>query len=261
MANLTVFLINLDGSDDRLASATTQIESAGVSYQRYAAFDGRGKNPTDFEEYDDQAATRFYGRPMTGGEMGCYFSHIDCAEAFLATDADYGLILEDDMLGSERSFQDLDKIIDWIENSDLADWDMINLCMEPRKFFSVLKTFGDGESSFSLVRAHYFPMTTTAILWSRAGAKRFLETRRQIYAPLDHFFRRWFTVNGRGLAVTPPLFDITGADSDLDNEGDEGPARKRVPRTFKYFWAEFKRQSVNYLAAVYHLSVQKLFRS
>lgn len=261
MKQPSVFLINLDGSDERLASATSQIEAAGVEFLRYSAFDGRGKESDDFEEYDGAKAIRFYGRPMTGGEMGCYFSHIGCAEAFLAGEADYGLILEDDVLCQAGAFDDLAQIINWIESNNYSGWDMINLCLPPQKFSSQLETFQGEAGSFKLTRAHYFPMTTTAILWSRPGAERFLATRDHIYAPLDHFFRRWFTLSGRGLAVLPPMFSITGAESDLDNEGDAGPARRRVPRTAGYFWAEFKRQSVNYIAAIYHLSVQKLFRS
>jgi len=77
---------------------------------------------------------------------------------------------------------------------------------------------------------------------------------------VDHFFRRWLSISGRGLAMVPALFSVTGAESDLDNEGGIGPARKRIPRTPKFFWSEFRRQSVNYLSALWHLLRRRLFR-
>ncbi len=43
MQSLATFLINLDGSDDRLNSATRQLAEAGQTFERYPAYDGRGK--------------------------------------------------------------------------------------------------------------------------------------------------------------------------------------------------------------------------
>lgn len=253
---LATFLINLDGSEERLTSATRQI-ATNVDYRRFSAFDGRGRNPQDFPEYDDAKAVRFYGRPMTGGEMGCYFSHIGCARAFLDTDADFALVLEDDVLCNQNSFGVLDRMVDWIDRADLTNWDMINLCLPPTKMYSALETFEGEKAIFSLTRAFYPPMTTTAIMWSRQGAERFLATSDHIYAPLDHYFRRWLATSGRGLAVVPPLFGITGAESDLDDEGGGVPARRKMPKTVSYFWSEFRRQSINYVSAAYHYVGQK----
>lgn len=253
MTRLMTQLINLDGSDDRLRSAVEQINAAGVEFMRYSAFDGRGRAATEFSEYDDARAIGFYGRSMTGGEMGCYFSHLGCAQAFLDSGAPYGLVLEDDVLCHPDSFEILDQIIDWLERDGPKDWDMINLCMSPKKFMTHLNTFSGESGQYDLVHAHYFPVTTTAILWSRQGAERFVATRNEIYAPLDHFFRRWLSISGRGLALKPELFWITGAESDLDSDGGSGLARKRVSRTPSYFWSEFKRQSVNYLSAFRHM--------
>lgn len=253
MPIVKTLLINLDGSDERLDSAVAQIKAAGVEYERYSAFDGRGRKAAEFSEYDDDRAVGFYGRPMTGGEMGCYFSHLGCAEAFLKSDATYGLVLEDDVLCHPDSFKILDEIIAWLEESGQTGWDMINLCMTPKKFTTKLADFSGESGDYELVHAHYFPVTTTAILWSRDGAERFWATRNEIYAPLDHFFRRWLSQSGRGLGIKPELFWITGAESDLDSDGGAGLARRRVARTPAYFWSEFKRQSVNYLSALWHM--------
>jgi glycosyl transferase family 25 len=46
--------------------------------------------------YDDESMRCHAGRSMTAGELGCALSHLKCYEAFLSSDAQWALILEDD---------------------------------------------------------------------------------------------------------------------------------------------------------------------
>lgn len=46
--------------------------------------------------YDDESMCHYAGRGMTAGELGCALSHLRCYETFLASDAGWALILEDD---------------------------------------------------------------------------------------------------------------------------------------------------------------------
>ncbi len=85
--NLITFLTNLDGSDDRLNSARAQLDQQGIAFTRVSAFDGRGLNLTEVRDYDEAHAVRYMGRKLKGGELGCYYSHLDCARRFLASDA------------------------------------------------------------------------------------------------------------------------------------------------------------------------------
>ena len=94
---VVTYLINLDGSDQRLASATAQLNQAGWDFSRFSAYDGRGKALSEFENYDDLAAQKILGRSLMNSELGCYLSHYGCAEKFLETDADYLVVLEDDI--------------------------------------------------------------------------------------------------------------------------------------------------------------------
>ena len=55
---IETYLINLDGSTARLASAKEQLDAAGWAFKRYAAYDGRGKNIRDFTNYDDRQAKK-----------------------------------------------------------------------------------------------------------------------------------------------------------------------------------------------------------
>lgn len=94
---IQTYLINLDGSNERLESAKQQLDSIDWSFERFPAFDGRGKPLSSFEDYDDRQARQTLGRSLLNSEIGCYLSHYHCVSAFLESDADYLVVLEDDM--------------------------------------------------------------------------------------------------------------------------------------------------------------------
>jgi glycosyl transferase family 25 len=80
MMKVETYLINLDGSDQRLASATAQLQQEGWPFTRFSAYDGRGKALAEFKQYDDAVAQRILGRSLINSELGCYLSHYGCAE-------------------------------------------------------------------------------------------------------------------------------------------------------------------------------------
>ena len=53
---LITYLINLDGSDERLSSAQVQLEQQGITFTRVSAFDGRGLNLAEVSDYDEAHA-------------------------------------------------------------------------------------------------------------------------------------------------------------------------------------------------------------
>lgn len=240
------YLINLDDSKDRLGEADVQLRNEGIAYERISAFDGRGANPNDFPNYDEACAIDFIGRPLTGGELGCYFSHLNCAKAFLDTDADYVVVVEDDLDLVNGASQHLRAIPKHL-NETRPNWEIVNIGLAAHKIYKPIANFG----SHSLQHAFYFPVTTTGIIWSRSGAERFVATEDRIFAPVDHFFRRFFCEAGTGFAVSPPLLNPSGAESDIDL-GGSGPVelRRDAKKSFLYFWSEFKRQSYNYANAL-----------
>ena len=219
-----VYLINLDGSDDRLASASHQLAAAGVAFQRVPAFDGRGLTIDQFPDYDPGTAMRYMGRPLRGGEIGCYLSHLDCARRFLATDAAHAVVLEDDMHLTPGFAEGVRAVLDWLA-AHPRDWDLVHLSPNKHRIFTPLHGFEAAGIRHDLTLAHYFPMTTTGLLWSRPGAQAFVEGHRTIWAPVDNYFRHWQMRRNRGLAVWPPLVTTTGAESEI---ADAGANRRSV---------------------------------
>lgn len=231
---LATYLINLDGSDERLASASAQLDAAGIAFTRVSAFDGRGLDLGQVSDYDARAAVAYMGRPLRGGEIGCYFSHLDCARRFLDSDADHGLVLEDDVRLVPDAAGLLTQMLDWLAAQHIS-WDVINIGADRLKYVTPLADFG----GHGLLRAHYFPMTTTGIVWSRPGAEAFVTGLQKIWAPVDNALREWQCVADRGLSVAPPLVGTIGADSDIDGGG--AAKRKADGRSPWYGWLKQKR--------------------
>lgn len=241
---LDTALINLDGSDARLEGATALLNGLGLGFQRLAAFDGRGVAPADLPDHDAAETRRRFGRYLSGGEVGCYQSHLRAAERFLAGEARYGLVLEDDLGVTPDTAAALQAMLDWLDRNPGLDWDLANLgARVVRSFVPVDGYSGPG----TLCHAFYFPVTTTAILWSRKGAAGFLAEGRPILLPVDHFFRKWASASGRGLAFRKAIFPDRQEESLINQDA----ARQKTKRPWTA-WFHRQRQLLAYKATARH---------
>lgn len=245
MTDCPTFLINLVGSADRLAHSTAQFDAADWDFTHLEAVDGRGKPTTAFDSYDDMLARRFFGRSMTSGEIGCYLSHVKAARAVVESGADMGLVFEDDFQSRPNAWTSLRETIATLRAGAAPNWGMVNLTRPAKHIFSPVKR----QSHALLAHAYYFPVIATAILWSRAGAEAFLATYPNPVGPVDHVYRRLFTDLGTGLALTPPAFGVSGADSDIVRAS----GGFKPPRLFNGVWwlwqSEIARQVHCYTTA------------
>lgn len=244
-------LINIHDAKDRYEAASDQLMRQGLDFKRVEAVDGRGKPASAFPQYDALRSSQFFGRELIGGEIGCYLSHLNCVQEFLESDESYCLVLEDDMSAPENLALILDQLIAALEYYGALSWDVINLGRATPN----LRTGITSIDPHKLFHAHYFPVTTTALLWSRHGAQAFWDTRDCIYAPVDHFLRNFCCLRGSGLCLDPPLITSTGAESLINARCSNAKmptkqrAKKQIDQLVFKFWKEFCRQSINYLWA------------
>ncbi|MBK6469843.1 MAG: glycosyltransferase family 25 protein [Betaproteobacteria bacterium] len=91
-------MINLDRAPDRLARVHAQLQHLQLPFTRLAAVDARALTPEQRAALDEPAYRRKHGMSPVLGELGCYLSHVAVMRAFLASDAAFALVLEDDVL-------------------------------------------------------------------------------------------------------------------------------------------------------------------
>ncbi len=88
------FVINLARRQDRLQFMAGQLERLGIDFTRIDAIDAKEVNEADIACVF--AADGKYGR-IPKGDMCCTLSHVRVWTAFVASGAEYGLVLEDDV--------------------------------------------------------------------------------------------------------------------------------------------------------------------
>lgn len=198
MENLASFVINLDRSPDRMAQTSALLNGIDLPFTRIAAVDGANCN-TELA----QNALATMGRPLSSGEVGCFLSHRHAAEAFLASDAELGLVFEDDVDLTPHSMACLNILAQTWRNFSI--WDVINLARPAKKHLTPVRpAVWDGP--LPLYHAHYMPVTTTALLWTRGGARAFLMMSERLQYPVDVQIQTWVAQTDRGLAFRPCPF-------------------------------------------------------
>lgn len=118
---LAVFLINMDSATKRLEDMNARLDAIGLKAERVPGVNGRELN-YPIPEFSELSYMLMHGRRTSPPEIGCYLSHVACANRFMGSDADIALILEDDVV-FEKDF--LEAIDEAIVNG--CDWDLLRL--------------------------------------------------------------------------------------------------------------------------------------
>ncbi|MBF9031662.1 hypothetical protein HKCCE3408_14775 [Rhodobacterales bacterium HKCCE3408] len=231
------YVINLDGSTERFAGISARLDAAGLDYERQPAVDGRGFDMARVPGYDADAARRYMGRALVGGEIGCYLSHLETAERFLASNAAACLVLEDDAAPPADLRAIVARTCEVLDARD-PDWRIVNLGNPRLKIVRPVEEIAGDGRHVELVRAYYFPMTTSAILWSRRGAADFVAGHDRIFAPVDNYLRHWITRVGGGYAFRPSPVPTIDAVSDIAHAA---APRAHAGRTLAYGWRKQRR--------------------
>ncbi|MDB4117659.1 glycosyltransferase family 25 protein [Amylibacter sp.] len=234
MDSLAIYLINLDCADQRLLSAEAEINSARLKYERLSAIDGSKLLRHQEDQYDEALAYKKYGRSLSGGEIGCYLSHLNAVNLFLQTDLEYCLVLEDDIKLHSEFNSVLHELIIFLNSNRKSNFDVVNLCNKPKKIYNKLYTITANNSNFDLCKAHFFPVLTTAILWTRHGAEKFRASCQPIHSPIDQFLKDWCIKNDNGLCFLNPPVTYIDAKSQIDFISQKNKA-KRGTRAVNYF--------------------------
>ena len=98
MDRLQTWVINLDRAPDRLDRISRQLQRLGLPFTRLPAVDARALTADQRAALDEAGYRRKHGMEPLPGELGCYLSHVESMRLFLAGQAEFTLILEDDVL-------------------------------------------------------------------------------------------------------------------------------------------------------------------
>lgn len=145
---MKIFVINLDRDIERYERISSNLNQLGLSWERVSGVDGKTMTPDELSVYDENAAIRVGGVPLTRGHIGCSLSHIRLYERIVREGIPQALILEDDMLLDERlqSFLDDTRLT-------TTTWDYIHASYTPMSVHWLIQW---ARSSVKMIRQQPF---------------------------------------------------------------------------------------------------------
>lgn len=137
---ITTYVINMDHAKDRLVHMQSVLGCLNIPFVRQSGVVGI-ELPFPNVNFSAWSYKYLHGRQWAPRELGCYLSHVECLKKFIDSDADYALILEDDV----TIHHDLVKLIDSAMGFR-ADWNMLRLStVNHGKWWSV-RDLGNGSN-------------------------------------------------------------------------------------------------------------------
>ncbi|MBE7198910.1 MAG: glycosyltransferase family 25 protein [Parafilimonas terrae] len=190
------FVINLDRSPDRLALIEESFAACGLPFTRVPAVDGRALAAPP-EGLDPDRYRRTHGRDVQAGEIGCYFSHLKVFDAFLATPAEFAMVLEDDV----RVTPEVCRLVDDLTAPGAPDdWDLVKFEAHHKSVPLALRPLrGPYRLCAMLTRS----TGSAAYLVNRTAAAILREHLLPMVVPYDHAFDRGWAAGIRVRTIVP----------------------------------------------------------
>ncbi|MDQ1198882.1 glycosyl transferase family 25 [Rhizobium sp. SORGH_AS 787] len=120
-SKLAIYLINMANAKERKQAMFDKLSDIGLTAERVEAIDGRALT-FPIPEFSALSYKLMHGRRTCPPEIGCYLSHVECARRLLQSDAEFALILEDDVVFKQDFMASVEAAID-----HRNDWDILRL--------------------------------------------------------------------------------------------------------------------------------------
>ncbi|TMP32425.1 glycosyl transferase family 25 [Pseudoalteromonas rubra] len=209
MTQPPIFIINMDGCEDRWQSTYTRLREVGLDATRFPATNGKLLSESEVTAwYNPSENHKRYHRHLTPGEIGCYISHYRIYEKVVNENIPYALVLEDD-LHIEDSLAPLLSLF-----SDIEGWDMVKLSDNRANPFIEQTVLNQ---KFTMGNYKKVPNGTQGYLISLGGAKKLIQ-RRPFFRPIDVDFQFHGELGLRIIGIKPyPISEDISFESAIEN--------------------------------------------
>jgi glycosyl transferase family 25 len=195
MDGLRTWVINLDRAPERLARIGGQLQRLQLPWTRLPAVDARSLSAEQRAALDEATYRRRHGKTSLPGELGCYLSHVQVMREFLASDAPFALVLEDDVLLHDSLPAVLQGLMRQPARWDVAKLSAVHsgtpvpyLQVAPGHQLAVMLTKCTGSSAYVM---------------NRRAAERYAAGLLPMHLPYDHVFDQGWRFGLKFRLVTP----------------------------------------------------------
>lgn len=214
--SITVFVVNLEKDIEKKEHMLKLCKAFSLNCHFIDAVYGKSLSEEEIgKHYAKEMATKYLGRGLSRGEIGCLLSHKHIYQIMIDEEIEQALILEDDCEFSD----DIEKVFD---HMDLFpnNWELVLLGHK-----SHLGHDTEARASiwwkqhistkYKLIRPSDIGYGTHGYLINNKGARKLLSKLDQYYKPIDHY-----TGNDREInvyAISPVAIKL---DSNMSQKND-----------------------------------------
>jgi glycosyl transferase, family 25 len=210
--NVLFLYINMDRSIKRRAHMEEQLNALQLRYQRIRGVDG-AEALSHFSDAEQQHFFKCHGKKILAGELGCYLSHLNALHAFLATDAQCAVILEDDALLPRNP----DVLWGSLAQAE-KEWDFLRL-QSRRNYYKLITRAFDKDHVFCLNLTRSTGSTAYAV--TRKAAEILIQNLKTIEVPFDHAFDRPYNFGLKYRHIYPGIIGIADFQSTIETSPRE----------------------------------------
>jgi glycosyl transferase, family 25 len=213
---LKTYVINLDTSVGRMITCRESLRELRLPFERISAFDARDLDLSACADYNAERSRAWFGEGVTNGEYGCHKSHLMAIRRFVDSDADYGLILEDDIKIAPYTRPILLEVLTFLKENP-NPWHLFHLGRRPKICFRPIGSLPFAQKHIPVLQSYFLPYSAFALLWTRKGAELFLQETTEFLAPFDVWVSSWSGRRANTLALAKPPFAARFGRSDIDS--------------------------------------------
>lgn len=205
-----VFVINMDRAQDRLLHMQSMLDNLNISFVRQSGIVG-----IDLEfphiHFSSWSYKYLHGRRWAPRELGCYLSHIECLKKFIESDAEYALLLEDDVVVNSNIIEIIKSAMNF-----RSDWNMLRLStVNHGKWWPVRELAGGAKLAVCLTREK----GAGGYLVDRKAAKKMIKYLLPMRLAWDIAFDMEWFLGFKTLGVYPmPINQNSNFESQIQND-------------------------------------------
>lgn len=246
-------VINLDRSPQRLATLKTFMDAAGVTFDRFPAFDGKlldlKNDPLVTGMFDLRMWAKRHHRNPIPADVGCYLSHFKAVETFLKQDKDFGLVFEDDAVLAPDFIA---RVLPAIQ--DPGAWDILKLHARHPGPLVTRRVYSDKSRLCSFVTKH---TGATGYIVNKAAAKKMLAHMVPAVRMNDWVYDEGHRMNLRVRMIAPMPVSLQNVASTIEADRDKSKRtwiEKHTDRPLLPRWSlPFRRAADDIHRVVYNL--------
>lgn len=216
---LDTYIINLKRATQRWTRMTQRLSTS--AYYRIHRIPGVEGTDLDLQHVALDSATtrRYFGQDLGKGSIGCYLSHVNAWEALIASNAPYGLILEDDAYFDAQDMMEvIHSLMALPQENCRTIWDICSFQLNHRGFPIPVARLLNG-----LTLSTYLACITGAgaYLLTQHGAQRLRQCAFPIQWPVDHYYTKTHCLKLRFVGVQPRIAKQEEGPSFIEAAGRE----------------------------------------